>query len=161
MAASPRTSIRTLTIPLVEVDQGGDAVSNAPVTRTTTEVPTGEDQGVGRHFTAKMIGMAFGVDEARVVRALEGELGLTPEAEVDSRHAQELAEVLLVDQPLDQRQAALMRLGAFTPRSDVEWGLGDARPGEESELLAARADVPPTELASPRSSHDPATQPAE
>lgn len=136
-------------------------MSNTPVTRTTTEVPAGEDRGAGRRFTAKTIAMAFGVDEARVVRALEGEWGMTPQAEVDSRQAQELAEVLLGDQPLDQRQAALMRLGAFTPRSDVEWGLGDARPGEESDLLAARADVPPTELASPRSSHDPATQPVD
>ncbi len=133
---------------------------NGPVAKTT-EVPAGEDQGIGRCFTASMIATAFGVDEVRVVRALEGEFGMTPETTVDSKQAQRLAEVLLGDQPLDRRQAALMNLGAFTPRSDVEWGLGDARPGEESDLLAARADVPPTELASPRSSHDPATQPVE
>jgi hypothetical protein len=136
-------------------------MANEPVARTTAGVPTGEDQGVGRRFTATMIATAFGVDEGRVVRAFEGELGLPPETPIDSRQAQQLAEVLLGDHPLDRRQAALMRLGAFTPRSDVEWGLGDARPGEESDLLAARADVPPTELASPRSSHDPATQPVE
>ena len=34
-----------------------------------------------------------------------------------------------------------MRLGAYTPRSDADWGLGDAQPGEESDLLAARAAV--------------------
>jgi hypothetical protein len=72
-----------------------------------------------------------------------------------------LAEVLLPDEPLDRREAALMRLGAFTPRRDADWGLGDAPPGEESDRLAARADTAPAERASPRSSHDPATQPVE
>jgi hypothetical protein len=52
-----------------------------------------------------------------------------------------------------------MELGAFTPRSDADFGLGDSRPGEESDLLSADAKTPPTERASPRSSHDPATQP--
>lgn len=136
-------------------------MANELTAKTTTENPAGEDQGIGQRFTAKMIATAFGVDETRVARAFAGELEVNPETPVDSRQAQRLAEVLLDDQPLDQRQAALMRLGAFTPRSDLEWGLGDSPLGEESDLLAARADVPPTELASPRSSHDPATQPVE
>ncbi|HKG26069.1 MAG TPA: hypothetical protein VKB09_10505 [Thermomicrobiales bacterium] len=136
-------------------------MSNNQTARATTEVPPGEDQGVGRRFGLGTIAAAFGVEVERVAQAVAGEFGSTTGTPVDSRQAQHLAEVLLADQPLDRRQAALMQLGAFTPRSDVEWGLGDGRPGEESDLLASRADVPPTELASPRSSHDPATQPVE
>jgi hypothetical protein len=134
-------------------------MSNNQTARATTEVPFGEDQGIGRRFALRTVAVAFGVEVERVAHAVAAEFGLTTDTRVDSRQAQHLAEVFLADQPLDRRQAALMQLGAFTPRSDVEWGLGDGRPGEESDLLAARAGVPPTELASPRSSHDPATQP--
>jgi hypothetical protein len=136
-------------------------VSNSTPVRSTVERPAGEDQGLGARFSAEQIAAAFGVEAGRVERAIAGEFGLASGAPVDSRQAQQLAEVLLVDEPLDRRQAALMQLGAFTPRSDADWGLGDTRPGEESDLLAARADTPPTELASSRSSYDPATQPAE
>lgn len=127
--------------------------------RGTIEAPAGQDQGVGARFSIEAIAEAFDVERPRVERAIAGEFGDDGDATVDSQQAQHLAEVLLGDQPQDQRQAALMALGAFTPRSDADWGLGDALPGEESDLQSARADTPPTELASPRSSHDPATQP--
>jgi hypothetical protein len=129
--------------------------------RGTIEVPPGEDQGIDARFTAAEVAAAFGVETVRVERAIAGEFGPTAGTTIDSRRAQELAEVILGDEPLDHRQAALMRLGAFAPRRDADWGLGDARRGEESDLQAARADVAPTDLASPRSSHDPATQPVE
>jgi hypothetical protein len=127
----------------------------------TAATQSSEDQGVGARLAADRVAAAFGVDVARVRRAIEGEFGRSPDDGIDSRQAQHLAEIFLVDQPLDRRLAVLMQLGAYTPRSDAEWGLGDASPGEESDLQAARADVPPTELASLRSSHDPATQPVE
>jgi hypothetical protein len=123
--------------------------------------PAGEERGVGARFTAADVAAAFGVDEAAVRRAIAEDSGSPAGAPIDSRRAQRLAEVLLRDEPLDGREAALMRLGAFTPRRDAEWGLGDAPEGEESDQLAARADVSPKDLASSRSSHDPATQPAE
>jgi hypothetical protein len=129
--------------------------------RGTIEAPPGEDGGIGARFSAGQVAAAFGVDEERVARAVAGEFGLTEGVAIDSWQAQQLAEVLLGDEPLDRRQAALMRLGAFTPRSDADWGLGDARRGEESDLQASRADVSPTDLASSRSSHDPATQPVD
>jgi hypothetical protein len=129
--------------------------------RGTVESPAGEDQGAASRFSVDQIANAFGVDTQRVRRAIAGEFGESDDAQVDSHQVQHLAEVMLADQPLDRRQAALMTLGAFTPRSDADFGLGDARPGEESDLLSADATVPPTELASRRSSHDPATQPTE
>ncbi|MGH2562410.1 MAG: hypothetical protein ACRDJH_25410 [Thermomicrobiales bacterium] len=53
-----------------------------------------------------------------------------------------------------------MELGAFTPHSDAAWGLGDTAPGEASDRLAASPTVPDDDLASKRSSYDPATQDA-
>ncbi len=119
-------------------------------------IAAGEGQGLHAHFAADQVASAFGVDLARVHRAMAGEFGLEPNARVDSRQAQQLAEVLLGDQPLDVREAATMRLGAFTPRPDEAWGLGDTAPGEESDRFAASADVLEDERASRRSSHDPA-----
>ena len=59
---------------------------------------------------------------------------------VNSQQAQQLAEVLLSEEPLDVREAALMKLGAFTPRPDHEWGAGEADPAEESD--SQRDDQP-------------------
>ena len=87
----------------------------------------GETQGIDDTFGAPAIAEAFGVEEDRVHNALEGEYGLGPDARVDSQQAQNLAEVLLGDQPMDQKMAALMRLGSFTPRPDDAWGFGDKR----------------------------------
>lgn len=118
-------------------------------------IPAGEGQGIHARFDADQVASAFDVDVARVHRAMAGEFNLDPDAKVDSRQVQRLAEVLLGDQPLDVREAATMQLGAFTPRPDENWGLGDTAPGEESDRMAASADVLEDERASRRSSHDP------
>ncbi|MFN8590436.1 MAG: hypothetical protein U0031_03160 [Thermomicrobiales bacterium] len=103
-------------------------------------VPAGEAQGVGSTFTSQEIAAAFEVAGERVVRALAGEFGLDARDRVDSRRAQHLAEVILGDQPQAEREAALMRLGAFTPRADHEWGVGEAAPGEESDRVVGDDD---------------------
>ncbi len=123
----------------------------------TAYVPAGEAQGQGARFTGPQVAAAFGVELERVHRALAGEFSLGPDATTDSKQAQQLAEVLIGDLPLDRQEAALMQLGAFTPRRDQDWGLGETRPGEESDRFAASADVLEDERASARSSHDPAT----
>ena len=122
-------------------------------------VPAGEAQGAGATFTADQVAGAFDVAIDRVHRALAGEFGLEADGRVDSHQAQHLAEVILGDQSLDVQQAALMRLGAFTPRTDQEWGMGETAPGEESDRFAASTDALEDERASPRSSHD-RSQPA-
>ena len=102
--------------------------------------PAGEAQGTAATFSAEQIAAAFAVALDRVQRALSGEFGLGPDARVDSRQAQHLAEVILGDQPQAGQQAALMRLGAFTPRPDHDWGIGEAAPGEESDRVAGDDD---------------------
>lgn len=121
-------------------------------------IEAGETIGAAARFTVDQLACAFEVAPARVIRALEGEFALGSDDRVDSRMAQHLAEVLLGDRPLDRREAALMQLGAFTPRSDAAWGPGSGPPHEESDRQSARAGVPDDKLASKRSSHDPATQ---
>ncbi len=127
----------------------------AGITGPGEYAPAGEAQGGDTTFDAAAVAAAFGVDAARVHRAMAGEYRLEANARVDSKQAQGLAEVLLGDEPLDMREAALMRLGAFTPRPDQMWGMGETAPGEESDRLAASADALDDERASPRSSHDP------
>ncbi len=119
----------------------------------------GETQGINETFDAPTIAQAFNVAEDRVHNALQGEYGLAADARVDSRQAQNLAEVLLGDQPMDQQMAALMKLGAFTPRPDDAWGFGDKAPGEQSERLSDRTGTIDGEATSPRSSYDPSTNP--
>jgi hypothetical protein len=104
-------------------------------------VPAGEGQGQRECFDAEAIARAFEVDLARVERAITHEFRLDARSLVDSRQAQHLAEVILGDQPLDVREAALMRLGAFTPRPDHAWGLGETPPGEESDRLIRSSDT--------------------
>jgi hypothetical protein len=118
-------------------------------------LPAGESQGIDARFTADAIARAFGVGLPHVLAAMAGEFGLAPDAGVDSRQAQRLAEVLMTTAPLDLREAALMTLGAFTPRPDVDWGLGDTPPGEESDRYAARPDRLDDDLASDTGSFDP------
>lgn len=124
-------------------------------------VEAGEATGVSASFTTDEVAMAFAVDPDRVHRAMQGEFGLGSGASVDSRMAQQLSEVLLGDLPLDRREAALMKLGAYTPRADADWGLGSGPPDEESDRQNAAAGVPDDEKVSERSSYDPATQTAE
>lgn len=121
----------------------------------------GETQGIDDTFDAPAIAQAFDVAEQRVHNALKGEYGLGPDARVDSKQAQNLADGLLGDQPMDQKMAALMRLGAFTPRPDDAWGFGDKAPGEQSERLSDRTGTIDGEATSPRSSYDPSTNPAD
>jgi hypothetical protein len=102
--------------------------------------PAGEAQGAGASFSAAAVAAAFGVAMNRVRNAMTGEFTLGPEEEVDSRQAQHLAEVILGDLPQAEREAALMRLGAFTPRPDHDWGIGEAAPDEESDKVKASAD---------------------
>ena len=117
-------------------------------------VPAGEAQGAGATFTADQVAGAFDVAIDRVHRALAGEFGLGPDGRVDSRQAQHLAEVILGDQALDYREAALMQLGAFTPRPDQAWGMGETAPGEDSDRFAAAAETLEDDRASPRGSYD-------
>jgi hypothetical protein len=97
--------------------------------------PAGEAQGQAARFSAQQIAQGFGVEIGRVHRALSGEFGLGADGRVDSRQAQHLVEVILGDQPQAEQEAALMRLGAFTPRPDHGWGIGEAAPGEESDKV--------------------------
>ena len=84
---------------------------------------------------------------ASIHRLSTSELARAPNDRVDSRQAQRLAEVILGDAPLADREAALMRLGAFTPRPDHDWGIGEAAPGEESDKVKPSASS--TEISLP------------
>jgi hypothetical protein len=121
-------------------------------------MPRGEASDPSLRFTARQVADAFDVEPVRIERAMRGEFGLEANGAISSHQAQQLAEIVLAERPLGEREAALMRLGAYTPRSDVEWGLGDTYKGEESDRLASRADMPDDDLASRNSSYDPATQ---
>lgn len=105
--------------------------------------PAGEAQGQVRTFGLEELAAAFAVAADRVAAAMRGELGLSPGARVTSAQAQDLAEALLPEEPLDARQAALMTLGAFTPRPDHAWGVGEAAPGEESDKVVDNTDDAP------------------
>jgi hypothetical protein len=100
--------------------------------------PAGENTGVNTTFTVDEIARAFGVEAERVHQAIDGEFRQSG-GSVDSRQAQHLAEVLLGDQPQDQQLAALMKLGAYTPRPDHDTGLGEKDPTEESDRLVRSA----------------------
>ena len=100
--------------------------------------PIGEEEGVNATFSLDAVAAAFEVAPERVRNAMEGEFGdaRTP---VTSKQAQQLADVLLGDQPQDQQMAALMKLGAYTPRPDHADGLGEKDPAEESDRLVRNA----------------------
>ena len=131
-------------------------------TRDTEKIYVQAGEAVSRRnrFSAEEIAAAFEVERGRVERALMGEFSLGPSDRVNSTMAQRLAEELLADFPLDRQQAALMKLGAFTPRHDAVEGVGDGPPREESDRQSAVAGVPDDDLSSRRSSHDPATNDA-
>lgn len=117
--------------------------------------PAGELGGESSTFSVADVARAFDVETVRVHRAFAGEFGLGDDGRIDSRQAQHLAEVMLTEAPLAEREAALMTLGAFTPRPDQAWGVGDTAPGEESDRYVADATRPEDELAARGSSHDP------
>jgi hypothetical protein len=112
-----------------------EPVINAGIAAPGEYVPSGEAQGEVRTFSRDELAAAFGVTADRVTAAMRGELGLAADARVTSAQAQDLAEALLTTEPLDVREAALMTLGAFTPRPDHDWGVGEAAPGEESDKV--------------------------
>jgi hypothetical protein len=112
-----------------------EPVIDAGIAAPGEYVPSGEAQGKARTFSREELAAAFGVAPERVAAAMHGELGLAADARVTSAQAQDLAEALLTDEPLDVREAALMTLGAFTPRPDHDWGVGEAAPGEESDKV--------------------------
>jgi hypothetical protein len=70
-----------------------------------------------------------------VEAAISGEFDLAPGAGVSSRQVQDLAEENLGDRPLADSLAAMMQLGAYTPRPDHDIGLGEKDPAEESDRL--------------------------
>lgn len=109
--------------------------------QTGEYTPAGENQGTDRTFTSREVAEAFGVEEQRVVNAFQGEYNLGADGRISSAQAQELAEIFLGDQPLDQQEAALMQLGAYTPRADdVEASATPKAPGEESDKLRPSQD---------------------
>jgi hypothetical protein len=124
-------------------------------------IAAGEAEPTRQFVTAEQVAQAFGVDRQRVLRALGAEFGLGPDARIDERIAHDLSELLLTDQPLDKREAAMMQLGVFTPRRDAVEGIGSEPPGEESDRLSAEADIPPDMLASKDSSYAPSTTDSE
>ena len=104
--------------------------------RTGEYTPAGEGQGKYRKFSAQEVADAFGVDVVRIHNAMEGEFGLGAGDRLNSKQAQQLAEIFLGDLPLDGQQAALMTLGAFTPRpDDTEATATPKAPGEQSDKL--------------------------
>ncbi len=110
--------------------------------QTGEYTPAGEAQGVNSRFTADQVAAAFEVAVDRVHNAFQGEYNLGPDGSVDSRQAQELAELIIGDLPLDRQQAALMKLGAFTPRTDEDYGRGQNNSNEESDKLEDRTPEP-------------------
>ena len=127
---------------------------HAGITAPGEYAPAGEAQGEQATFPADQVAAAFGVDIERIHRAMQGEFGLGPNDHINSKQAQPLVEVI-GDLPLDRQEAALMQLGAFTPRPDQVWGMGETAPGEESDRYAATADTIEDENASRRGSYDP------
>jgi len=109
--------------------------------KTGEYTPAGEDQGKYRTFTAQQVAEAFDVGVERVHNAFDGEFSLGADGKITSVQAQHLAEIFLGDLPLDGQQAALMNLGAFTPRSDdVEASATPKAPGEQSDKLRKSQD---------------------
>jgi hypothetical protein len=92
--------------------------------------PAGEGQGAGATFAAEQLADTFRVRIGRVHDAMRGEYGLDPGGRVTSKQAHDLLEALLPEAPLEQREAMLMELGAFTPRRDEERGIGESSPTE-------------------------------
>ncbi len=117
-----------------------NATTDAGMVGPGEYAPAGEATGEHATFTAEQVAEGFAVAIDRVHRAMAGEFSLGPDGRVDSREAQHLSEVILGDQPQAEQMAALIRLGAYTPRPDHDWGIGEAAPGEESDRVAGDDD---------------------
>jgi hypothetical protein len=104
---------------------------------------TGNNQGVSTVFSANDIAHAFGVDIQRVFNAFAGEFDLDESGQVDSRQAQHLSEMILGDKPMAEQEAALMQLGAYTPRRDtIEASVAEKPEGEQSDRLRPTEEAP-------------------
>lgn len=124
-------------------------------------IPAGEGESPRKTTTVDEVAAAFGVDRERVAKAVFGEFRIGADSVLSARQVQHIAEVMLADQPLGVRTAAVMETGVYTPRPDDDFGLGSGEPSEESDRQAARADVIGDDLPSERSSWDPASKDAE
>jgi len=131
-----------VTSDIINSRQTGATPLEAGQSETGEYIPAGEAQGVNSRFTADQVAGAFEVAVDRVHNAFQGEYNLGPDGSVDSRQAQELAEMIIGDLPLDRQEAALMKLGAFTPRRDEDWGRGQNNSDEESDKLEDRTPRP-------------------
>jgi hypothetical protein len=115
----------------------------APEQYGSEQDPAGEDQGINKVFSANDVASAFEVAIDRVHNAFAGEFNLEPEAKVNSRQAQILAEVILGNRPQADQDAALLQLGAYTPRRDtLETSVSEKRPGELSDRLRPSEEAP-------------------
>jgi hypothetical protein len=104
---------------------------------------TGENQGVKSRFSARDIADAFGVDIQRVHNAFAGEFNMDESGHVDSQQAQHLSEMILGDKPLAEQEAALMQLGAYTPRRDtIEASVAEKPAGEQSDRIRSSEEAP-------------------
>lgn len=100
--------------------------------------PPGEDQGEHSDFSADQVARAFDVGRERVVRAFDGEFRIDDSGLIDSRQAQHLADVLLADKTQEERDTALIKLGAFTPRRDtIAPSVSEKAPGEIDDTRLA------------------------
>jgi hypothetical protein len=127
--------------------QAGPRRNSATSDREYT--PGGETQSQSHSFSADEVARAFGVEIDRVYDAFAGEYQKGTDATIDSKQAQHLAEMLLGDHPLDNQAAALMKLGAYTPRYDtLEPSVLEKQPGEQSDRL--RPPEKGSEIAAPR-----------
>jgi hypothetical protein len=121
---------------------------DGPNTKDDPQVLAGEDQGIDASFSVEQVAAAFGVGIQRAQAAVEGEFGGS--STLGSRQAQHLADVLLGDRPQAEREAALMTLGAYTPRHDAAEATAEEKaPGEQSDKMRRYDDDPGEE--SPRS----------
>ena len=109
--------------------------------RASTRRP-GRRKGRTRAFRPNRSPVALRSRSTASTARLAGEFGLGADGRVDSRQAQHLAEVILGDQPLAEQEAALMRVGAFTPRPDHGWGSGRRLRRRERQARAGRVVVP-------------------
>lgn len=117
------------------------APNEDPLTARGAYIPAGEDQGQNRTFAAEQVAEAFSVEVDRVRDAIQGEFGAEAGSEVTSKQAQHLAEVFMSDHPLEDQEAALMTLGAFTPRRDYMEATAEPKPpGEQSDKLRDSQD---------------------
>lgn len=109
--------------------------------------PPGENQGINARFTVDDVARHFDVARERVVRAFAGEFHLDDTDTVNSTQAQHLSEVIIGNRTQEEREAALMKLGAYTPRRDtIEPSVWEKPSGEDDDTLLAPDSVRRSDL---------------